>query len=66
VFDQEPLPADHPLRKLDNVIITPHIAAATRDCQLRQGALTVDEVERLIRGEPLKYAVTQQQYALMA
>jgi phosphoglycerate dehydrogenase-like enzyme len=66
VFDQEPLPADHPLRKLDNVIMTPHIAAATRDCQLRQGSLTVDEVERLVKGEPLKYAVTKQQYATMA
>ncbi|CAN5568307.1 hydroxyacid dehydrogenase [soil metagenome] len=66
VFDQEPLPSDHPLRKLENVIVTPHIAAATRDCQLRQGALTVDEVERLVKGEPLKYAVTKQQYAMMA
>lgn len=66
VFDQEPLPADHPLRKLDNVIITPHVAAATRDCQLRQGSLTVDEIERLVKGEPLKFAVTKQQYAMMA
>jgi len=25
VFDQEPLPADHPLRQLDNVVLTPHL-----------------------------------------
>ncbi len=26
VFSTEPLPTDHPLRKLDNVVITPHLA----------------------------------------
>ena len=25
VFDIEPLPIDHPLRKLDNVVLTPHL-----------------------------------------
>ena len=29
VFEQEPLPKDHPLNKLDNVILTPHIGSAT-------------------------------------
>jgi len=31
VFDHEPLPADHPLTTLDNVILTPHWLASTRD-----------------------------------
>ena len=31
VFDQEPLPADHPFRQLDNVLITPHIGYVTED-----------------------------------
>ncbi len=26
VFDEEPLPADHPLGELDNLIVTPHIS----------------------------------------
>ena len=30
VFDPEPLPADHPLTKLDNVLLTPHIAGASK------------------------------------
>jgi D-3-phosphoglycerate dehydrogenase len=30
VFDQEPLPADHPLTKLDNVVLTPHIGWVTQ------------------------------------
>ncbi|MGY3586578.1 phosphoglycerate dehydrogenase-like enzyme [Bradyrhizobium sp. USDA 4341] len=31
VFSVEPLPSDHPLRKLDNVVITPHLGYATRE-----------------------------------
>jgi D-3-phosphoglycerate dehydrogenase len=33
VFEQEPLPADHPLRTLDNVVLTPHLGAATKEAQ---------------------------------
>jgi D-3-phosphoglycerate dehydrogenase len=35
VFAQEPLPADAPLRKLDRVILTPHLAASTAEAQDR-------------------------------
>lgn len=31
VFDQEPLPADHPFRSLDNVLATPHAAYVAKD-----------------------------------
>lgn len=31
VFDQEPLPRDHPLRKLDNVVLSPHLGYVTED-----------------------------------
>jgi phosphoglycerate dehydrogenase-like enzyme len=31
VFDEEPLPVDHPFRKLDNVLATPHIGYGTED-----------------------------------
>jgi phosphoglycerate dehydrogenase-like enzyme len=31
VFDEEPLPADHPFRSMDNVLITPHIGYVTRN-----------------------------------
>ena len=31
VFDTEPLPADHPFRKLENLLATPHIGYVTED-----------------------------------
>ena len=33
VYEQEPLPADHPLRSLDNVVLTPHLGASTAEAQ---------------------------------
>ncbi len=33
VFDVEPLPADHPLRGVPNLLLTPHLGASTRDAQ---------------------------------
>ncbi|MBV9997944.1 MAG: hydroxyacid dehydrogenase [Verrucomicrobia bacterium] len=35
VFVEEPLPASHPLVKLENVILSPHTAALTRECAAR-------------------------------
>jgi phosphoglycerate dehydrogenase-like enzyme len=43
VFEQEPPPADHPLFKLDNVVLSPHMAGVTDD-SLRGMAMSVIEV----------------------
>jgi D-3-phosphoglycerate dehydrogenase len=37
VFEEEPLPKDHPLTKLDNVVLTPHIGASTKEAQEKAG-----------------------------
>jgi phosphoglycerate dehydrogenase-like enzyme len=66
VFDEEPLPVDSAYRKLPNAVITPHLAAATIQCRLRQGTMTVEEIQRFVEGKPLKYAVTRAMMATMA
>lgn len=35
VFETEPLPGDHPFMTMDNVILSPHAAALTRECVVR-------------------------------
>jgi D-3-phosphoglycerate dehydrogenase len=45
VYETEPLPADSPLRQAPNLVMTPHIGAATEDAQVRVAA----EVAGLIR-----------------
>ncbi|MGB2557165.1 hydroxyacid dehydrogenase [Cellulosimicrobium cellulans] len=57
VYDAEPLPQDHPLRRLRNVLLTPHHAAATVQGRLAQGAIVVDELARFRAGEPLAHEV---------
>ena len=51
-FAQEPLPADHPLRSLTNVLLTPHLGASTAEAQ-RNVAVDVCEAvrEALLNGE---------------
>jgi phosphoglycerate dehydrogenase-like enzyme len=66
VFDEEPLPADSPLRALPNALITPHQAGFTRDTYMRQGLEMVEEVERFLRGEPLRHRIPPERYGLMA
>ena len=52
VFEQEPLPADHPLRSLDNVVLTPHLGASTAEAQ-QNVALEIAEAVRaaLVEGD---------------
>ena len=57
VTDPEPLPRDHPLLHLRNVLITPHIAGAQGSEVQRLGSYALDEVERWTKGQPLLGAV---------
>ena len=61
----EPLPADHELRKLSNVILTPHIAAGGLEMRREIGALAVAEVVRFANGEPPRNRVTREMLATM-
>ena len=57
VTDPEPLPPDHRLRDLDNVILTPHAAFYSDRSMERLQSLAVDEGRRALRGEPLRCPV---------
>lgn len=52
VTDPEPLPPDHPLWRMPNVIITPHIAWYGNNRE-RRTALTGENIRRFIAGDPL-------------
>ncbi|CAM4454889.1 D-2-hydroxyacid dehydrogenase [Paenibacillus tarimensis] len=57
VFEEEPLPAGHPLWKLENVILTPHNAGATEHYKDRVVALFLDNLRRYLAGEQLRNLV---------
>lgn len=66
VTDPEPAPASSPLRRLKNVVLTPHIAGARhREIELLM-RVALDELARHLRGEPLHYALTEAAAALQA
>jgi phosphoglycerate dehydrogenase-like enzyme len=52
VTDPEPLPAEHPLWTMPNVLITPHTAGSVRGVLRRAYALVGDQVRRIAAGEP--------------
>lgn len=57
VFDQEPLPSDHPLWDMENVILTPHISGGTEIYNQRATQIFADNLRRYLAGEPLQNVV---------
>jgi phosphoglycerate dehydrogenase-like enzyme len=53
VFDDEPLPADHPLRRLPNVVLTPHLGFVAQPVFERFAADVVECLAAWLRGETL-------------
>jgi phosphoglycerate dehydrogenase-like enzyme len=66
VTEPEVTPADSPLWELPNVILTPHAAGALGNELHRLGAVAVDEVARLVAGEPLRHPVDPATLAITA
>ena len=54
VFAVEPLPADHPLRKLDNVVLTPHLGYATVEGFRNHYVQMVEAIDAWFKGEPVR------------
>lgn len=54
VYDVEPLPKDHPLRKLDNVVLSPHLGYASKDNIRQYFVDTVENIEAFLAGKPIR------------
>ena len=54
VFDVEPLPVDHPLRKMDNVVLTPHLGYVSEQNYKHYFAGVVDDIRGFLDGKPVR------------
>ena len=54
VYDIEPLPANHPLRGLDNVVLSPHQGFVTRDVYEVWYGDTVENISAYLSGAPIR------------
>ena len=51
VFDQEPTPAENPLRRMDNVFFSPHVGGFTLESEARALEVVGDNLTRVLDGE---------------
>ncbi|MBX9828336.1 MAG: D-2-hydroxyacid dehydrogenase family protein [Xanthobacteraceae bacterium] len=54
VFDVEPLPTDHPFRKLDNVVLTPHLGYVSQQNYERYYPDIVENIRGFLDGKPVR------------
>jgi lactate dehydrogenase-like 2-hydroxyacid dehydrogenase len=62
VTDPEPLPGDHRLLDLPNLIVAPHIASATVTSRTRMASMAVENLVAGLRGERLPYCANPDVY----
>lgn len=54
VYGEEPLPADHPMRKLDNVLLTPHIGYVTAENLAKMYQDAAEDIAAFLDGNPVR------------
>jgi len=54
VYDREPLPADHPLRKMDNVTLSPHLGYVNDDNLKMFYGDALENIEAFLAGKPIR------------
>ena len=54
VFDEEPLPLDHPFRQLPNTVITPHLGYVTEEGYRVFYGHALEDVQAFLRGQPVR------------
>jgi glyoxylate reductase len=57
VTDPEPLPRNHPLLKLSNIVIAPHLGSATLETRQKMAEMSIVNLLAGLRGEPLPHQV---------
>lgn len=57
VTDPEPLPRDHPLLKLENLVIVPHLGSASHRTRQRMMEMTIENLSAGLAGRELPYQV---------
>ena len=62
VFEVEPLPPDHPLWEMENVIITPHVAGYSPRVAERHQQVLLDNIGRFLEGQPLLNTVDKERW----
>ncbi len=62
VTEPEPLPLDSPLLTLDNIVITPHIASASKETRAKMAWMAARNLIAGVKGEPLPNCVNPQVY----
>jgi len=63
VYHEEPLPADHELREMENVLATPHVGGSEIRPPLT--AAVLEDIERWRDGDPLEGSIPREQWATM-
>ena len=57
VFEKEPIKKNHPLVKLQNIVLTPHIGSSTKETRIKMAEITVKNLNLGINGKKPTYSV---------
>lgn len=66
VYDPEPILPDNPLRTLNNVILTPHLAGLAANGKYRIGKHAAEQIANYMNGKPMECEVTEDMLATIA
>lgn len=62
VFDPEPIPANHPILGLSNLVITPHIASASKQTRKLMAQMAVENIIAALKNEKIPYCANPDVY----